>query len=111
MGSYHFYNNTLAIASNLLCRLTRINLTMGITKLPGIFTCDIFNNLWSMLRDFRQAIFTALFSLLPGDCYGDFHPISWRFLRRYLHYYLAVVTAIFTLLAGDSYGAIFIITW
>jgi len=53
----------------------------------------------------------VLFSLLPGDCYGDFHSISWRFLRRYFHYYLAVVTAIFTLLAGDFYGAIFIITW
>jgi len=52
----------------------------------------------------------VLFSLLPGDCYSDFHPISWRFLRRYFHYYLAVVTAIFTLLAGDFYYAIFITT-
>ena len=53
----------------------------------------------------------ALFSLLPGGCYSDFHSISWQFLWCYFHYYLAIVTAIFTLLAGDFYSAIFIITW
>jgi len=50
---------------------------MKITKLPGIFTYDIFNNHWSMLGDFRQAIFAALS--------GNFHSITQRLLRSDFH--------------------------
>jgi len=73
MGSYHFYNNSLAIARILLCRLTRIYLTMG-------------------LLSYLPAIFTVLFSLLPSDCYsiaGDFH-------RAIFVIYPAIVTEQFS---------------
>ena len=73
MGSYHFYNNSLAIARILLCQLTRIYLTMG-------------------LLSYLLAIFTVLFSLLPSDCYsiaGDFH-------RAIFVIYLVIVTERFS---------------
>ena len=46
----------------------------------------------------------VLFSLLPGDCYSDFHPISWRFLLRYFHYYPAIVTLLISRLQHITNG-------
>ena len=72
MGSYHFYNNRLAIARNQLCWLTRISLTMIVTGLSAIVIIIIS---WLLLDSCRRfsVYFSVAIVILDHMIVIDFH--------------------------------------